>query len=114
MNRKEKALVMGFVEYLQGVYGEDGERFEAFTNPPNSLLVPMFVDADPEDAEEFPDFGAVGSAMAQPDMGALMAQINGLSPMQPDMMGADMGMGMDADPMMDPAMMDPAMMGMMG
>lgn len=112
MNRKEKALVMGFVEYLQGVYGEDGERHEVLTNPPNSLLVPMFVDADPEDFEEFPDFGAVGSAMAQPDLGSLLGQIDGLP--GGGMMGGGMDMGMGADPMMDPSMMDPAMMGMMG
>jgi len=111
MNRKEQALVMGFVEYLQGVYGEGGTLAESFITPPNSLLIPMFVGGDEQPQEMMPDFGAVGSAMGGGvDMNQLLAQADGVgaSPMGMP------GMGMPAGGMGAPPAMDPMMMGMMG
>jgi hypothetical protein len=122
MNRKEQALVMGFVEYLQGVYGEGGTLAESFITPPNSLLIPMFVGGDEEAQEMMPDFGAVGSVMGGGDLNQLLAQIDAVppSPMGAPGMGMGMpgmgapGMGMPAGGMGAPPMMDPMMMGMMG
>jgi hypothetical protein len=95
-----KAIVAGFVEYLQGVYGANGTDAQALLSPPNSLLVPMFVGADEEAA---PDFGALGAAMGgQPDYGGLLASVDRVT-----------GGAMGADPMMDPMMSDPTM-GMLG
>jgi len=117
MNRKEKALVMGFVEYLQGVYGEGGAGFEAFSTPSNSLLVPLFVGADEPEGEGVPDFGAIGSAMGGggPDMAALLQQIDSIGGggMGADPMGMG-SMGMGAEPDMMGMGMDPMAMGMMG
>jgi hypothetical protein len=116
MNRKEKALVMGFVEYLQGVYGEGGTLSEQFVAPSNSLLIPMFVGGDEQPEDEMPDFGAVASVMGggQPDIAGLLGQIDGagLGGGMPAPGGMPMGGGM---PMPGPDGMDPmAMMGMMG
>jgi hypothetical protein len=108
MNRKEKALVMGFVEYLQSVYGEGGDAYEPPAGPANSLLVPMFVGADSADLDDMPDFGALGSLMGGEGQGA--GPLMGLD----ELMGNQAGGGMmGEDPAMDPMMMD-QMMGMMG
>jgi hypothetical protein len=116
MNRKEQALVMGFVEYLQGVYGEGGTLAESFVTPPNSLLIPMFVGADERPGEMMPDFGAVGSVMGagEVDINQLLAQVDGVGGSPMGMPGMDMGMGMPPGGMGAPPMMDPMMMGMMG
>jgi hypothetical protein len=81
-----KAIVAGFVEYLQGVYGDGGQAGPAVLSPPNSLLVPMFVGADEEPET---DFGALGAAMGQqPDYSRLLAGVDrvtgGADPMMAD------------------------------
>jgi hypothetical protein len=97
MNRKEKALVMGFVEYLQSIYGEGGESYEAFSAPANSLLVPMFVGADAAEVEQLPDFGMLGSVMGAPGGGA-MQPLMGFDELQAS--GPLGGMPPGVDPLM--------------
>jgi hypothetical protein len=91
MTRKEKALVMGFIEYLQGVYGDDGQEQLAPGTPANSLLVPLFVGSDEELMSGGMEFAAAANAMAGPvDTGSLLSTIDGLTgfaPVDDPMMG---------------------------
>lgn len=50
MNKKDKALVDGFIRYLQGVYGNQTEDSPGSFASPNSLMMPVFME-DPADYE---------------------------------------------------------------
>jgi hypothetical protein len=83
MNGQEKKLVLGFVEYLQSVYGQDGTQPLGPPVPANSLLVPMFVGAEPDDLEGV-DLGVLGQALGQePDIGSLLTKLDRLSGLPP-------------------------------
>lgn len=99
MNRKEKALVMGFVEYLQGIYGEDGGSYQPFAGPPNSLLVPMFVGGDSSEQEQLPDFGVLGSVMGAQG-GGMMPPLMGLEELQMQSAGPGGVAQVSPDPLM--------------
>jgi len=61
MNKETKKMVMGFVEYLQSIYGENGSTPAVAPVPPNSLAIPMFVTMKDEDA--FSSLGQVADVM---------------------------------------------------
>lgn len=83
MTRKEQALILGFVEYLQSIYGEDGTQpLAAIPNtPPNALLIPMFAGSEPDDMQGV-DLGALGGALGQePDVGQLLSRFDAMTGM---------------------------------
>lgn len=61
MNKETKKMVMGFVEYLQSIYGENGSTPVVAPVPPNSLAIPMFVTMKDDDA--FSSLGQVADVM---------------------------------------------------
>jgi hypothetical protein len=64
MKRELKALVHGFVDYLQAALGEQGAEPSAGVVPPNALIPAVFASAQPE---EQVDFAEVAGAMREPD-----------------------------------------------
>ena len=84
MNRKQKGLVNGFIEYLQGIYGEGGVDDRVGYGAPNSLLVPGI------DAPDDPDWSAV--ALSDPQPGPIVGQMMQQASMaQPDPLAVGLG-----------------------
>jgi hypothetical protein len=107
MNKETKKMVMGFVEYLQSVYGADGGTASVKPVPPNSLAIPLFL------TEKAPDslsaFGSIGNAMggtggvrdySTGDPNDLLAAIDSMMgagmPPQPPMGGMGLSPGISA------------------
>jgi hypothetical protein len=91
MNKETKKMVMGFIEYLQSIYGSSSENGGASAMvkpvPPNSLAIPLFLTEKTSDS--MGAFGMVGNAMGMEkdystgdpnDLLSAMDSLMGLSP----------------------------------
>lgn len=78
MNKETKKMVMGFVEYLQSIYGiENGDSGYVTPVPPNSLAIPLFLTQNQDDIGNA--FGFVGDAITGGNRYANASEVDILS-----------------------------------
>lgn len=103
MNKETKKMVMGFVEYLQSIYGENGSTPAVAPVPPNSLAIPMFMTA--KDDEAFSSLGQVADVMGYQSPTEILSAFDRVS-------GGMGGQGMGGGMGMPGGGMPPGMLGM--